>query len=116
MSTAPAETAMAPAADTTAIGQPIKRTLPQYETVSIEDEGAASRADLDFFKGTRNFTNRIGILGIESIAAARTHFSDVVGSVICRSEFVRQQTQGPDGKKIFSDQMVKKAGCCELLG
>lgn len=112
----PPQAAVPAKATAQAVGTPIKRVLPEYETVSIEDEGAAARTQLDFYKGQKNVTDRMGILDLKRIATARSHFDDTVKSVICRSKFARTETKGPDGKTLYSETIVEKAGCCERLG
>jgi len=99
-----------------AIGQSF-RDLPQYETVEIGDEAAAARTQVDFYKGRKNITDRLAVLDLKRIQAARRHFHDATkGPVICRSSFRRTTTQGPDGKTLYNEVMTKKEGCCEMLG
>ncbi len=99
-----------------AIGQSF-RDLPQYEVVTIEDEAAAARTQLDRWKGRKNITDRFAVLDIKRVHAGRRHFDEATkGPVMCRSQFRRQETKGPDGRSIFTETMVQKADCCELLG
>lgn len=115
---APAAVAPVAAAAPAALAGQTTRTLPQYEMVSIDDEGAASRSEFDYYKGRKNITDRVGIADLKRIAAARVHYAEGpgLGFILCRSQFTRQETQGPDGRKLYSEVMVARAGCCELLG
>lgn len=113
---APPAAAAPAAAVAVAPPQTPARVLPAFEVVDIEDEAVASKTEFDFFKGVKNKVERIAIPDLKSIGVARQHFIENAGSVLCRSEYQRQVTEGTDGRKIYSEVMVKKAGCCELMG
>lgn len=106
------------AVGTTAVSTPVVKAVPQYETVSLEDESVASRSEFDWYKGRKNTVDRISIPNVRGIAMARQHFSETegLGGILCRSKFVRQEREGPGGTKIYTEQMTEKAGCCDLLG